>query len=59
MAGKKPRFEAHKKSFIAVEVLTKSEKNTKPFMRIEKGTKATASGGAKTPKEVEETEKEA
>ena len=56
--AKKPRFVAHEKTFMAVEVLTKTEKNVKPFMRIETGTEARASDGkAHTkPKQKEETE---
>lgn len=45
MGVKKPRFVAHQKTFMAVEALTKHEKNSKPFMRIEKGTKATITKG--------------
>jgi hypothetical protein len=58
MAAKKPRFKAYEKTFMAVEVLTKTEKKAKPFMRIERGTKAMASDGKKHLKTVpkEETE---
>ena len=45
MSAKKPRYVAHQKTFMAVEALTKHEKNSKPFMRIEKGTKATITKG--------------
>jgi len=60
MAGKaKPRFVAHQKTFMAVEVLTKHEKDSKPFMRTETGTKATALGEKKAPKQIPENEEKA
>ncbi len=41
MSKKKPRYVVYHKTFMAVEALTRHEKKSKPFMRIEKGTKAT------------------
>ena len=49
--AKKPRFVAHEKTFMAVEVLTKKEKTGKTFMRVETGTSAMASDG-KGPKKI-------
>lgn len=44
--AKKPRNVAHQKTFMAVEALTRHEKRSKPFMRMEKGTKATVTKGS-------------
>ena len=58
MSSKKPRYVAHQKTFMAVEALTRHEKKSKSFMRIEKGTKATVTKGSEVKVEKKADKKE-
>lgn len=57
MSKAKPRFVAHSRTFMAVEALSRHEKSSTPFMRIEKGTKATITKGSEVKVEKKEDKK--
>lgn len=54
MSKKKPSHVAYQHTYMGVEALTRHEKKSKPFMRIERGTQATPTNKVEAPKEKKE-----